>query len=132
MAVQSRFSNGTTSLITAFGEISTIVEDHSQDLWVGTGAGVVVYTNPDRVFDSGDFYGSQPSLDDGEGLFKPILEKEKITAIAVDGANRKWIGTADSGALLFSEQGNYLLRYFDSQNLPLPSGRYRWNSHCSG
>ena len=63
VAVQSRFSNGTTSLITQFGEISTIVEDHNQDLWVGTGTGIVVYTNPDRIFDSGEFYGSQPSLD---------------------------------------------------------------------
>ena len=123
VSVQSRFSNGTTSLITTFGEISTIVEDNNQDLWVGTGTGVVVYTNPDRIFDSGESYGSQPSLDDGEGLFKPILEKEKITAIAVDGANRKWIGTANSGAFLFTEQGNHLLRHFDSQNSPLPSGR---------
>ncbi|MCX6220468.1 MAG: T9SS type A sorting domain-containing protein [Bacteroidia bacterium] len=123
VAVQSRFSNGTISLITSFGEISTIVEDHSQDLWVGTGAGVVVYTNPDRIFDSGEFYGAQPSLDDGEGLFKPILEKEKITAVAVDGGNRKWVGTANSGAFLFSEQGNHLLRHFDGQNSPLPSGR---------
>ncbi len=123
VAVQSRFSNGTTSLITQFGEISTVVEDHNQDLWVGTGTGVVVYTNPDRIFDSGEFYGSQPSLDDGKGFFKPLLEKEKITAIAIDGGNRKWIGTANSGAFLFSEQGNHLLRHFDSQNSPLPSGR---------
>jgi hypothetical protein len=123
VAVQSRFSNGTTSLITSFGEISTIVEDHNQNLWVGTGTGVVVYTNPDRIFDSATFYGSQPSLDDGEGLFKPILEKEKITAIAVDGGNRKWVGTTNSGVFLFSEQGDHLLRHFDSQNSPLPSGR---------
>ncbi len=123
VAVQSRFSNGTTSLITQFGEISTIVEDHNQDLWVGTGTGVVVYTNPDRIFDPGEFYGSQPSLDDGEGLFKPILEKEKITAIAIDGGNRKWIGTTNSGAFLFTEQVTHLLRHFDSQNSPLPSGR---------
>ncbi|MCK9412136.1 MAG: T9SS type A sorting domain-containing protein [Prolixibacteraceae bacterium] len=123
VVVQSRFSNGTTSLITQFGEISTIVEDHNQDIWVGTGTGVVVYTNPDRIFDSGEFYGSQPSLDDGEGLFKPILEKEKITAIAVDGGNRKWVGTTNSGVFLFSEQGDHLLRHFDSQNSPLPSGR---------
>jgi len=123
VAVQSRFSNGTTTLITQFGDISTLVEDHNQDIWVGTGTGVVVYANPDRIFDAGEFYGSQPSLDDGEGLFKPILEKEKITAITVDGGNRKWIGTTNSGVFLFSEQGNHLLRHFDSQNSPLPSGR---------
>ena len=123
VAVQSRFSNGTTTLITQFGDISTLVEDHNQDLWVGTGTGVVVYSNPDRIFDPMEFYGTQPSLEDGEGLFKPILEKEKITAIAVDGGNRKWVGTTNSGVFLFSEQGNHLLLHFDSQNSPLPSGR---------
>jgi hypothetical protein len=125
VAVQSRFSNGTTSLITAFGEISAIIEDHNLELWVGTGTGVVVYSNPDRIFDPGEFYGAQPSLDDGEGLFKPILVKEKITSIAVDGGNRKWVGTANSGVFLFSEQGTHLLRHFDSQNSPLPPGKIR-------
>jgi hypothetical protein len=88
---------------------------------VGTGTGVVVYSDPDKIFSAGEFYGIQPSLDDGEGLFKPILEKEKITAIAVDGANRKWFGTAYSGVFLFSEQGDHLLLHFDSKNSPLLS-----------
>jgi hypothetical protein len=121
VAVQSRFSNGTTTQITPFGDISSIAEDHNQQLWVGTGTGVVVYSDPDKIFSAGEFYGIQPSLDDGEGLFKPILEKEKITAIAVDGANRKWFGTAYSGVFLFSEQGDHLLLHFDSKNSPLLS-----------
>jgi hypothetical protein len=81
----------------------------------------VVYSNPDKVFEPGEFYGSQPSLDDGEGLFKPILAKEKITAIAVDGGNRKWCGTANSGVFLFTENGDHLLQHFDSKNSPLLS-----------
>ena len=83
-------------LITKFGEISTIVEDHNQDLWVGTGTGVVVYTNPDRIFDPMEFYGTQPSLMMVKD-FSTNSRKEKITAIAVDGGNRKWIGTSNSG-----------------------------------
>jgi len=121
IAVQSLFRNGTTTQITAFSDISSIAEDHNQQLWVGTGSGVVVYSEPDKVFNTGDFYGTQPSLDDGEGLFKPILDKEKITAIAVDGGNRKWFGTAHSGVFLFSEQGDHLLLHFDSKNSPLLS-----------
>lgn len=123
IAVKSRFSNGTSTLITSFSEISSIAEDLNRELWVGTGTGVVVYDNPDKVFDPGEFYGIQPSLDDGEGVFKPILEKEKITAIAVDGGNRKWFGTANSGVFLFSEEGEHLLNHFDSQNSPLLSDR---------
>lgn len=123
IAVKSRFSNGTSTLITFFSGISSIAEDLNHDLWVGTSTGVVVYYDPDKVFDPGEFYGIQPSLDDGEGLFKPILEKEKITAIAVDGGNRKWFGTANSGVFLFSEEGEHLLNHFNSQNSPLLSDR---------
>jgi ligand-binding sensor domain-containing protein len=121
--VQSRFSNSTTTLISKFSGISAIAEDHDHQLWVGTSSGVVVYSNPDKIFEPGEFYGNQPSLDDGEGLFKPILEKEKITSIAVDGGNRKWIGTVNSGAFLFTEQGDHLLYHFDSKNSPLPTDR---------
>lgn len=121
VAVQSRFSNASTTLITQFSGISAIAEDNSNQLWVGTSTGVVVYDNPDKVFDPGEFYSIQPSLDDRDGLFKPILAKEKITAIAIDGGNRKWIGTARSGVFLFSEQGDHLLQHFDSNHSPLPS-----------
>jgi ligand-binding sensor domain-containing protein len=119
ITVKSRFSNGTTTIFSQFGNISALAEDHNHQLWVGTGSGVVVYLNPEKVFDPAEFYGIQPSSDDGEGLFKPILAKEKITAIAVDGGNRKWIGTAHSGLFLFSDQGEHLLKHFDSSNSPL-------------
>ena len=121
LTVQSRFSNGTTTLITPFSQISSVAEDHNHELWVGTGSGVVVYSHPDKVFDAGEFYATQPSLDDGSGLFKPILEKEKITSMAIDGGNRKWFGTANSGIFLFTEEGDHLIRHFDSKNAPLPS-----------
>ena len=41
--------------------------------------------------------------------------------MAVDGGNRKWIGTANSGLFLFTEEGDHLLRHFDSKNSPLLS-----------
>lgn len=123
ISVKSRFTNGTTTLLSQFKEIAALAEGHNHQLWVGTGTGVVVYREPDKVFDTGEFYGYQPSSDDGDGLFKPILEKEKITAIAVDGGNRKWIGTAHSGVFLFTEQGDHLLHHFDSKNSPLLSDR---------
>ena len=34
---------------------------------------------------------------DGTGLADYLLDTEEIKAIAIDGANRKWIGTATSG-----------------------------------
>jgi hypothetical protein len=121
VGVQSLFSNGTATLVSQFSNISSIAEDHYNQLWVGTGTGVVVYNNPDKVFDPGAFYGRQPSLEDGEGIFKPILEKERVTSIAIDGGNRKWFGTMNSGIFLFDEGGNHLLKHFDISNSPLLS-----------
>ena len=121
VAVQSLFSNSTTTLTTRFSGISTLTEDLSHRLWVGTSNGVVVYNDPEKIFSPGEFFGTQPSLNDGEAIFKPILEKEIITSIAVDGGNRKWIGTAASGIFLFSEQGDHLLKHFNSKNSPLLS-----------
>jgi ligand-binding sensor domain-containing protein len=119
--VQSRFSNGSSTVVKGFSEISAVAEDRNSQLWVGTGTGIVVYGSPEKVFDPGEFYGIQPSIDDGEQVFKPILEKEKVTAIAIDGGNRKWIGTAHSGVFLFSENGDHLVQHFNSKNSPLLS-----------
>lgn len=121
ITVQSRFSNSTTTLINRFTGISTIIEDLNHHLWVGTDNGIVVYNDPDKVFEPGEFYGIQPSINDGESIFKPILEKEKITSIAIDGGNRKWIGTDASGVFLFSDPGDRLLKHFDVKNSPLLS-----------
>jgi hypothetical protein len=49
------------------------------------------------------------------------LEGEQINAIAVDGGNRKWIGTAGSGVFLLSPDGDRTVLHFDMDNSPLYS-----------
>ena len=58
---------------------------------------------------------------DGTNLADYLLDKEKITSIAVDGANRKWIGTANSGVFLLSEDGLNTIEHFTEDNSPLLS-----------
>jgi ligand-binding sensor domain-containing protein len=50
-----------------------------------------------------------------------MLGTEIITSIAVDGANRKWIGTFSSGAYLFSSDGTKQILNFNEENSPLLS-----------
>jgi ligand-binding sensor domain-containing protein len=50
-----------------------------------------------------------------------LLGTEEIKAIAVDGANRKWIGTASSGVYLISEDGLETIHHFTAENSPLLS-----------
>ena len=58
---------------------------------------------------------------DGTGLADYLLGTEEIKAIAIDGANRKWIGTASSGIYLVSEDGLETIHHFTSENSPLLS-----------
>ena len=50
-----------------------------------------------------------------------MLKTETITSIAVDGANRKWLGTASSGAYLLSPDGTTQIKNFNEQNSPILS-----------
>ncbi len=58
---------------------------------------------------------------DGTNTGDFLLEKERIKAIAIDGANRKWIGTETSGLYLLSEDGKETIHHFTTQNSPLTS-----------
>jgi ligand-binding sensor domain-containing protein len=104
-------------------DVYSFAEDHDGNIWVGTDKGIVVYYSPSRVFDEGLFYGQQIIVprNDGTGLADILLGTEKVTAIAVDGANRKWVGTAKAGVFLFSEDGLENLHHFTTENSPILS-----------
>lgn len=101
--------------------VFSIAEDLNGEIWVGTNMGVVVYYNPNDVF-SNNFYAQRikvPSNISGQANY--MLETETITCIAVDGANRKWLGTANAGVFLMSEDGTSQILNFNIENSPLLS-----------
>jgi len=49
-----------------------------------------------------------------------LFETDAVTAIEVDGANRKWIGTS-AGVWLLSEDGKTEILRFNTENSPIPS-----------
>ena len=117
--VTSYFNNGRQEIINRMNDVYSMVEDLDGNIWVGTSKGVAVYNNPSRIWEQGTLYATQPSLDLKDGLYHPLLETETITAIAVDGANRKWIGTRNSGVYLVSEAGDKEVLHFTNENSPL-------------
>lgn len=108
--------------------IYTITQDHDNTIWVGTSKGI--FTIPASI----DFMNSDKCerivipRNDGTGLGDFLLDNEQVNCIVVDGANRKWIGTASSGAFLIQivtdEVGNMdveTIAHFTKENSLLPS-----------
>lgn len=100
--------------------IYCIAEDKEGVIWIGTEKGPIVLNSPTRFFEK-NFYCTQIKVprNDGTNLADFLLENEIINAIAVDGANRKWIGTEASGIYLLSADGMETIHHFTSENSPL-------------
>ncbi|SFT84254.1 hypothetical protein SAMN05216474_2629 [Lishizhenia tianjinensis] len=103
-------------------QISAMVVDFDNELWVGSPNGLRILYATSGVFDAdpGD-YNFQNLVKQFEENAEEILKNVYITDIAVDGANRKWIGTENSGVFLFSENGLEVIREFNTANSPLVS-----------
>jgi hypothetical protein len=105
---------------------SSIVEglavDLDNNLWVGTEEGMRVLFNTSNIFDAapGQYDFQRLLIEFGENV-EIVLGSTHITSIAIDGANRKWIGTANSGVFLFSPDGLTLIENFRDDNSPLLS-----------
>lgn len=102
----------------ASNEVFCITADLDGEIWVGTDNGISVFYAPESVFSGGDF-DAQQILVEQDGYLQYLLENESVTAIAVDGANRKWIGTANAGVFLMSEDGTQQVYHFTAENSPL-------------
>lgn len=87
-------------------------------LFLATSRGVVgIYPGPDllKANDLNRFIYT-PRLSDGSRS----LKDEDVTALAIDGGNRKWVGTS-AGLLLLNEDFSKIIYKFNTQNSPLPS-----------
>lgn len=105
-------------------EITCLAEDHDGEIWVGTNKGIAVFYCPEQVFSSSGCEAQQILIEQ-DGHTQILLETEVISAIAVDGANRKWIGTYNSGVYLMSEDGTSQVQHFTVDNSPLLSNEIR-------
>jgi len=98
-----------------------MAEDLDGEIWIGTDKGVKVIYYPSKIFD-GNVYPRNILLEQ-DGYVSVLLEYEEVTAIAVDGANRKWIGTNKAGVFLMSENGQEQLLHFTAEDHPLFSNQ---------
>jgi hypothetical protein len=102
--------------------VNTMAEDKNGEIWIGTEKGVAVFYSPENVF-TGQNFDCQRILVQQGAYIQYLLENEIVTAIAVDGANQKWIGTDRGGVFCFSEDGTKQKYHFTAENSPLLSDR---------
>lgn len=103
-------------------EVKAIAVDFDNEIWVGTDAGFAILYNSDAAFDAGPGdYNAQRIKLEFEGNVEYVLGATDITAIEVDGANRKWFGTANSGIVLLSADGLDIIEQHTIDNSPLIS-----------
>ncbi|MDX2002913.1 MAG: two-component regulator propeller domain-containing protein [Chitinophagales bacterium] len=99
--------------------VSCLAKDREGEIWVGTGEGIAVFYCPGSIFSDFGCDAQQILVSEG-GFAGYLLATEAINVIAVDGANRKWVGT-NNGLWLFSADGTEQLAYFNTDNSPLIS-----------
>lgn len=92
-----------------------LAKDNEGAMWVGTDDGLTVFT---CGFDGvSNCSGTRPIIKQ-DGLNAYLLQNERVTSIAIDKANRKWVGTAN-GLFLFSDLNYETLQHFTTENSPL-------------
>lgn len=98
-------------------------QDLNGQIWVGTSSGLFVIEDPEDFIYNDDFTYTQIKIsrNDGTDYADYLFNGIEISAIAVDAANRKWIGTSSNGIYLVSEDGQETLQHFTTENSPLIS-----------
>lgn len=95
-------------------QVLSIAKDKSGFIWVGTNDGIGIIQCPERAFTAQGCDALLPVVVQG-GFNQYLFKGEEVNCIAVDGADRKWVGTKN-GAWLISAEGEKTIYRFTETN----------------
>lgn len=98
-----------------------IAEDKDGIIWIGTNKGPILVRDAAEYINSFVIDRVKITREDNSDYADYLLENEQINAIAIDGNNRKWIGTNASGLYLLSPDGKETIHHFTTENCPFTS-----------
>ncbi len=106
----------------SFSETMAMKEDRTGQIWFGCSSGVYAVTDPDDWFNT-DCTVYQPKVprNDGTNYADYLLTGTPVSAIEVDGGNRKWLGTLGAGIYLVNADGSEILGHWTKSDSPLIS-----------
>ena len=97
-----------------------LTQDLKNRTWIGTDKGIILIPSETDFFKSNACRRIIIPRNDGTGLGDYLLGDEQIKCMAVDGGNRMWIGTANSGVYVI-EDDTITVSHFTVNNSLLPS-----------
>lgn len=106
----------------------SIAKDKNGDIWVGTDVGIGTFYCAGSATSSYGCDATRIKVDQG-GFIGYLFSTEIVQALAVDGANRKWVGSTN-GVWLISDDGTKQLMHFTADNSPLPSNNITTITVC--
>ena len=110
-------NTGETSGALPSNDVKSIVADLDNNIWIGTDNGFAILYNSANVFDAtAGNYNAQRIKVEVEGDVEYLLGGTSITDIEIDGGNRKWIGTDNSGVFLLPADGTEIISNFTREN----------------
>ncbi|MBO1363822.1 Por secretion system protein [Prevotella sp. A2931] len=101
--------------------VRSVVEDREGNLWIGTNVGPLVLEVEEAEKENPVFTQVKVPRGDGTDLADYLLSGVDISCMAIDGANRKWMGTNGNGVYLVSADNIHEVHHFTSINSPLLS-----------
>ncbi len=101
--------------------VSCCAEDNDHNIWIGTDVGPIYLPSAQIGTDNDIFMQVKVPRNDGTNLADYLLTGINTTAIAVDGAGRKWFGTAGHGIYLISADNMEQVQHFTTDNSALIS-----------
>lgn len=96
--------------------VRSVKKDKEGNIWVGIDQGLLLLTREYQNDPNMGFYQIKVPRNDGTNLADYLLSGVHITSIAIDNANRKWIGTNGSGLYLIGDDNMTEVEHFTTTN----------------
>lgn len=115
----TNFTNEDGAEISGIERSKTLAEDREGNIWVGTNVGLFELTDEYQRDPSLGFYQVKVPRNDGTNYADYLLAGLDITAMAIDNADRKWIGTSRDGVYVISSDNMVQEAHLQASNSSL-------------
>lgn len=121
LSVVKSFVNQDGTTVEVNGGIESFGEDKNGDIWVGTSAAPLLLSQSAIGSNTPTFTQPKVPRNDGTNYADYLLNGIDISAMVIDGGNRKWFGTGSNGIYVIGSDNVTELYHFTSENSPLLS-----------